>query len=90
MMPMAMWKGSALSIMLDLCASMLSAGRTSRMIGLPIDGEKKGMSQVFIAIHPAAVVDMKAVEAQMEDHRLPAQPAAHRGRPRRTRAGRGA
>lgn len=66
MMPMAMWKGSALSIMLDLCASMLSAGRTSRMIGLPIDGEK-GMSQVFIAIHPAAVVDMKAVEAQMEE-----------------------
>ena len=75
MMPMAMWKGSALSIMLDLCASMLSAGRTSRMIGLPIDGEK-GMSQVFIAIHPAAVVDMKAVEAQMEEtiaflHSLP-------------------
>ena len=75
MMPMAMWKGSALSIMLDLCASMLSAGRTSRMIGLPSDGEK-GMSQVFIAIHPAAVVDMKAVEAQMEEtiaflHSLP-------------------
>ena len=75
MMPMAMWKGSALSIMLDLCASMLSAGRTSRMIGLMSDGEK-GMSQVFIAIHPAAVVDMKAVEAQMEEtiaflHSLP-------------------
>ena len=83
MMPMAMWKGSALSIMLDLCASMLSAGRTSRMIGLMSDGEK-GMSQVFIAIHPAAVVDMKAVEAQMEEtiaflHSL-----------WRTRAGRGA
>ena len=45
------------------------------MTGLPIDGEK-GMSQVFIAIHPAAVVDMKAVEAQMEEtiaflHSLP-------------------
>lgn len=75
MSPMAMWKGSALSIMLDLCASMLSAGRTSRVIGLPADGEK-GMSQVFIAIHPAAAVDMKAVQAQMEEtieflHSLP-------------------
>lgn len=75
MMPMAMWKGSALSIMLDLIASSLSLGRTSRMIGALASGEK-GMSQVFIAIHPAAVVDMRAVEAQMEEtiaflHSLP-------------------
>ncbi|HIU16139.1 MAG TPA: Ldh family oxidoreductase [Candidatus Ventricola intestinavium] len=66
MMPMAMWKGSALSIMLDLMASSLSLGRTSLMIGKPADGEK-GMSQVFIALHPRAVVDMEAVEKQMEE-----------------------
>lgn len=75
MMPMAMWKGSALSIMTDLIASSLSLGRTSRMIGATAAGEK-GMSQVFIAIHPASVVDMRAVEAQMEEtiaflHSLP-------------------
>ena len=41
-----------------------------------VEAMTKGMSQVFIAIHPAAVVDMKAVQAQMEEtieflHSLP-------------------
>lgn len=31
-----------------------------------VEAMTKGMSQAFIAIHPAAVVDMKAVQAQME------------------------
>ena len=56
MMPMALWKGNALSIMLDLMAASLSLGRTSLDIGKPSDGEK-GMSQVFICLNPAAVVD---------------------------------
>ena len=65
MLPMAMWKGSALSIMLDLMSAMLSQGRTSLEIGTPGTGET-GMSQVFIAIHPSAVVNMDEVEARME------------------------
>lgn len=65
MLPMAMWKGSALSIMLDLMAAMLAGGRTSREIGAPADGEK-GMSQVFICLHPAAVGDMADMERRME------------------------
>ena len=41
-----------------------------------VEAMTKGMSQAFIAIHPAAVVDMKAVQAQMEEtieflHSLP-------------------
>ena len=32
-----------------------------------VEAMTKGLSQVFIAIHPAAVVDMKAVQAQMEE-----------------------
>ena len=41
-----------------------------------VEALTKGMSQAFIAIHPAAVVDMKAVQAQMEEtieflHSLP-------------------
>ncbi len=66
MTPMALWKGSALSIMIDLMASMLSLGRTSLQIGKPDDGEK-GMSQLFICMNPAAVVDMDKAEAQMEE-----------------------
>lgn len=65
MMPMALWKGSALSIMIDLMVSMLSLGRTSFEIGTPADGEK-GMSQMFVCMNPAAVIDMEKAEAQME------------------------
>ena len=65
MMPMALWKGSALSIMIDLMVSMLSLGRTSLQIGTPADGEK-GMSQMFVCMNPAAVVDMDKAEEQME------------------------
>ena len=65
MMPMALWKGSALSIMLDLMAASLSLGRTSLAIGTPADGER-GMSQVFICLNPAAVVDAGEMDAQIE------------------------
>ena len=65
MTPMALWKGSALSIMIDLMVSMLSLGRTSLAIGTPADGEK-GMSQMFVCMNPAAVIDMDKAEAQME------------------------
>ena len=65
MMPMALWTGSALSIMLDLMAASLSLGRTSLDIGRPGDGEK-GMSQVFICLNPAAVVDAGEMDAQIE------------------------
>ena len=65
MLPMAMWKGSALSIMLDLTAAMLSQGRTSLEIGVPAEGER-GMSQVFVAFHPAALGDLRETQERME------------------------
>ena len=66
MMPMALWKGSALSIMIDLMAASLSLGRASHVIGTAAGGEK-GVSQVFICINPAAVIDPDAMDAQIED-----------------------
>ena len=66
MVPMALWKGSALSIMLDLMAASLSLGRTSHEIGTPKDGEK-GMSQVYICLNPAAVVDAAEMDKKVED-----------------------
>ena len=65
MMPMALWKGSALSIMMDLMAASLSMGRPSHVIGAPSMGEK-GMSQIFICMNPAAVEDVDAMDAQIE------------------------
>lgn len=47
-LPIGYWKGSGLSLALDLIASVLAGGRTSRMVGeLPVETE---LSQVFIAI----------------------------------------
>ncbi|MBQ2990173.1 MAG: Ldh family oxidoreductase [Clostridia bacterium] len=66
MMPMALWKGSALSIMIDMMVSMASLGRSSLEIGKPSDGEK-GMSQLFICLNPRAVVDMDAADAKLEE-----------------------
>lgn len=66
MMPMALWKGSALSIMIDLMTSVLSLGRASHVIGDPSKGEK-GMSQLFICMNPAAVISMDEAEEKIAE-----------------------
>lgn len=84
MFPIAKWKGNALSIMLDFMAAGLSFGRTSLMIGPPSEGEA-GMSQVFLAMNPAALDDPDEMQAHLEEsisflHDLPTaegMPALH-------------
>ena len=57
--PIGYWKGSGLSLMLDLIASSLAGGRTARQVGeLPIETE---LSQVFIAIDLNRLSDKDAV-----------------------------
>ena len=47
-LPIGLWKGSALSLILDLAAAILSGGSTTRQIGeLP---RETNLSQVFLAI----------------------------------------
>lgn len=50
-LPIGFWKGSALTIMLDLFAATLAGGKTSKRMG---NGETMdtGASQIFIAIDP--------------------------------------
>lgn len=51
-LPIGLWKGSGLSVMLDLIAAMLSGGQATHQI--PRDALKEtGTSQVFLAIDPA-------------------------------------
>jgi len=47
-LPAGLWKGSALALMLDLAAGIISGGNTSRDIG-ELDAETK-LSQVFISV----------------------------------------
>jgi 3-dehydro-L-gulonate 2-dehydrogenase len=49
-LPIGFWKGSGLSIMLDLLVTLLSQGRSTQKI--TESGKEAGVSQVFIAIHP--------------------------------------
>jgi 3-dehydro-L-gulonate 2-dehydrogenase len=54
LLPVGFWKGSGLSLVLDLVAAMLSDGRTAHEI--PLDPEEEGgLSQVFIAVDPASL-----------------------------------
>jgi 3-dehydro-L-gulonate 2-dehydrogenase len=47
-LPIGFWKGSGLSLMLDLFATVLSDGRSTSEIGR--DGIERGVSQVYLAI----------------------------------------
>lgn len=48
-LPIGYWKGSALSIVLDLVAAVLSGGRSTAGVG-QLGGDEFGLSQVFIAM----------------------------------------
>jgi len=68
-LPIGYWKGSGISLMLDLVASALSGGRTARQVGqLPTETE---LSQVFVAIDLGRLPDgadfAKRVKDTLED-----------------------
>ena len=50
-LPIGYWKGSGLSIVLDLIGGMLTLGRTVTKVGKECESEY-GLTQVFIAIRP--------------------------------------
>jgi 3-dehydro-L-gulonate 2-dehydrogenase len=55
-LPVGYWKGSGLSVLLDAVAAMLSLGNATHSI--PADPLREtGVSQLFLAIHPAAIGD---------------------------------
>jgi 3-dehydro-L-gulonate 2-dehydrogenase len=54
LLPIGFWKGSGLSLMLDLAAAVLSGGCATHQI--PVSPEKEtGLSQIFIALLPPSV-----------------------------------
>ncbi len=53
-LPVGYWKGSGLSVLLDAVATMLSLAKATHQIAADSLRET-GLSQVFVAIHPAAV-----------------------------------
>ena len=60
-LPIGFWKGSGLSFVLDVLAAMLSGGKaTSEIEADPL--RETGLSQIFIAIDPAAVGALAEME----------------------------
>lgn len=63
--PIGYWKGSGLSLALDLIAATLAGGRTSRMVGeLPVETE---LSQVFIAVSLDSFADKETLLKNIDD-----------------------
>ena len=63
--PIGYWKGSGLSLALDLIAATLAGGRTSRMVGeLPVETE---LSQVFFAIDLDSFPDKEKLLDNIDD-----------------------
>jgi len=59
-LPIGFWKGSGLSIMLDMIADVLSGGRATHEIPARPE-EETGVSQVFVAIDVASLADRDEV-----------------------------
>ncbi|MBN2657441.1 MAG: 3-dehydro-L-gulonate 2-dehydrogenase [Spirochaetales bacterium] len=65
-LPMGFWKGSGLSIVLDLVATVLSGGNSTTAVGKMSDDEY-GVSQVCIAIDPAKAGSVQINDAMINE-----------------------
>jgi 3-dehydro-L-gulonate 2-dehydrogenase len=64
-LPIGYWKGSALSMILDMLATLLSAGRSTYKLGL--EPHEYGVSQIFLCIDPETFHDATVQEQLMEE-----------------------
>ena len=64
-LPTGLWKGSALSLVLDLAAAILSGGHTSQKIGeLPAE---TSLSQVFISINIDRYLSKEQIDSLIQE-----------------------
>lgn len=64
-LPIGYWKGAALSLMLDMLATLLSGGLSTSQIGT--QEEEFGISQVFIAISPASLNNFTSMNVMLNE-----------------------
>ncbi|MDQ8736199.1 3-dehydro-L-gulonate 2-dehydrogenase [Paenibacillus sp. LHD-38] len=66
MLPVGFWKGSSLSIVLDLISAVLSGGNTTADVG-KLGGDEYALSQVLIAIDPTKLNDSENIEKALDE-----------------------
>jgi 3-dehydro-L-gulonate 2-dehydrogenase len=76
MLPIGYWKGSSMSIVLDLAAALMSNGMSGSDIDEYNVGSSGGCSQVFIAYDPYLFGTKEEIQ-DMLDHRVAAADASH-------------
>ena len=64
LLPIGYWKGSALAVILDAVAALVSGGRSSHQIGR--QRTEHAVSQVFIAIDATALADDREMNAAVD------------------------
>lgn len=64
-LPIGYWKGSALSMVLDMLATLLSAGRSTYTLGLA--PYEYGVSQIYLCINPNTFHDAALQDRLMEE-----------------------
>jgi 3-dehydro-L-gulonate 2-dehydrogenase len=64
-LPIGLWKGSGLSLMLDLFASLLSGGKSTHEV--EATGAEMGLSQVFICFDPEKLNLGEWMETKVEE-----------------------
>lgn len=64
-LPIGYWKGSALSMVLDMLATLLSAGRSTYKLGL--EPHEYGVSQIFLCIDSSTFQDGDLQEKLLEE-----------------------
>jgi 3-dehydro-L-gulonate 2-dehydrogenase len=81
-MPIGFWKGSGLSLLLDLAATVLSGGDSVGAVGAR--GEERGLSQVFIAFDLSRLAEgaVRGAVAEMAGRLRASAPSEEGGRAR--------
>lgn len=71
-LPIGLWKGSGLALLLDLIVTMVSGGEATFSIGKK--DHEYGLSQIFMAISPANQESFMAITEEIVGHYKSAQP----------------
>lgn len=66
-LPIGFWKGSGLSIVLDLIAAVLSGGNSTYGVGQLGGDDEYALSQIFIAIDPKKMSNGEQMESILND-----------------------